>query len=147
HAIGDAVTQGVDQLHIADGPRALLDRVGHTVVPRVAAANLGRPFNGGAGADFLLPFWADGAEIAGEDERGPTAVSPVLRGDDAIRQLHVLVLQVLQRLVVPVRDFPHEDVGEDRTGELDRFADLGQVVDRYHGAHHERDMDHFAAGL
>ncbi len=53
-------------------------------------------------------------------------------------------VQLGDRRVVPLHDLAHEDVGDQRTGELELARDTGNLVDRHHRAEHGRQVEDLA---
>jgi hypothetical protein len=80
-----------------------------------------------ADADLALPLRADSGEVVGEVPGGPATVAAVDGRDLQVRELDARV-DLLDRIVVPLRDVAEIDVRENLPCQLQSVADAGDVV-------------------
>ena len=124
----DLVRQCVGELGVPNRAGCLLD----LSRDRIAAlgANARGPARVGAHADLALPLWRYLREEVREDVRRAGAFRPVNDHDVGIGECDAFV-RFRDRRVVPLRDFPEEDICQDRARELQFGIDSGDVVDRH----------------
>src|SRR5262249_42682110 len=110
---------GVDQLVLQRiGVFDIADRAGRPRCQRrdafiSLAAETYWPFDRGALADLVLPFWAYLREIVSKDEGSPGPVRTVYHGNRRVGQLQAWI-ELPNRGITPFSDLSQIDVGDGR---------------------------------
>src|SRR5229473_4194827 len=131
--VGYFVGFGIDQFHVTDGVRGVLDRAGDPFV--TFAADSHGPVDGRAPADLGLPLIAYTGKIVGPDVGGAAAFGAVHDNDLLGGKLDAFVGDG-DGGVIPLGDFAKENAGEGVRGEIQSRVDTSDVVGGNRGAQH-----------
>ena len=137
--MGQLVLLGVGVFDVTDRARQTLHEGRNALVALTAETD--GPLYGRAFADLLFPVSADLGQVVAENEGRTGTIGTTNHADVLFRKLDVGV-QFGDRLVVPLEDLAHVDVGQNGTRQFQLARlDICKVDHRHDAANDRRELD------